>query len=237
MRAQSVPSPRVLTAITFDCYGTLVDWETGIRAHIAPILQKSRGTHYDGRPVITPDAWIAEWEARQFALLTPWRPYREILWQSFGDTMRHFLLESFADDGPAFVRSLASWPLFADVRPNLRRLAKRYRLGIVSNIDDDLLADSVGQMAAPWSTLITAEQVQAYKPSTKPFERALERLGVAPAQVLHVAFGDKYDLAPARTVGMKTAWLRRHDAPPPQHNPDFTFESLPALCDHLLALE
>lgn len=227
----------MFTAITFDCYGTLVDWETGIREHIAPILAKSRGTHYAGRPVITTEAWIAEWEARQFAMLEPWRPYREILWQSFGDTMRHFLLESFADDGPAFVRSIAKWPLFDDVRPNLRRLAKRFRLGIISNIDDDLLADSVGQMAAPWSALITAEQARAYKPSTVPFERARDRLALPASQILHVAFGDKYDLAPARTVGFATAWLRRHDAPPPQHATDYTFDSLTALCDRLLAPE
>lgn len=220
----------MIRAITFDCYGTLVDWETGIRAFITPILKKSRGTHYEGRPHIAPDDWIREWEARQFALLQPYRPYREILMQSFGDTMRHFLLESFADDGPAFVRSLAAWPLFDDVRPNLKRLARRHQLGVISNIDDDLLAESVGQMAAPFSVLVTAEQVGEYKPALAPFTYAAERLGLGPESILHVAFGEKYDLAAARRAGFRTAWLRRHEAAPPSVETDFRCDSLPALC-------
>ena len=224
----------MIRAITFDCYGTLVDWETGIRDFITPILSKSRGTDYEGRPRIHPDTWITEWESRQFALLTPYRPYREVLIQSFSDTMRHFLLESFADDGPAFVRSLAAWPLYADVRTSLKRLARRYRLGIISNIDDELLADSVGQMAAPWSLLVTAEQVKSYKPSTRPFEHAVEQLGIPACEILHVAFGEKYDLGPARAVGFQTAWLRRGNAPEPSLPSDMIFASLTALTESLL---
>ncbi len=225
----------MIRALTFDCYGTLVDWETGIAQHIAPILAKSRGTHYEGRPEIAVADWIAEWEARQFALLTPYRPYREILMQSFGDTMRHFLLESFADDGPAFVRSLATWPLFDDVRPTLKRLARRFRLAIVSNIDDDLLADAVGQMAAPFSALVTAEQCGAYKPSTAPFVAAIARLGLVPSEILHVAFGAKYDLLPAQQAGLRTAWIRRHDAPPPTVAVDHWATSLVTLADALFS--
>ncbi|MSP61967.1 MAG: haloacid dehalogenase type II [Myxococcales bacterium] len=213
-----------IAAITFDCYGTLIDWEAGIRAYVAPHLQRaSRGT-------VTIDAWFARWEEIQFSLLTPWRPYRDVLAESFDRTMRAFELEVFADGGPGLVHSLAEWRPFPDTVPALRRLGRGRRLGIISNIDHLLLADTLGQLAAPFSLLVTAEEARAYKPDPAPFRLALARIGVPPSSILHAAFGWKYDLAAARAVGMRTCFVNRSGGPRPAGEPpDLEVPSLAAL--------
>jgi 2-haloalkanoic acid dehalogenase type II len=217
-----------LSAITFDCYGTLIDWEAGIRAYVAPILERSRRG-------VTPEAWIKRWERIQFQLLTPYRPYREILSRSYDATMKHFGIEAFVDAGPGLARSVGEWRPFADTTRGLRRLARRYRLGIVSNIDNDLLAATLGHLQAPFSCLVTAEEAGAYKPDQRPLRLALERLGLAPAQVLHAGFGWRYDLAPAQALGMRTAFIRRQEGPEPDGTPpDVTVPSVEALALHLL---
>jgi 2-haloacid dehalogenase len=193
--------PSTIAAITFDCYGTLIDWEAGVRDYVTPILAPHRE--------VTPAAWVDRWERIQFQMLSPYRPYREILQRSYDATMQYFGLEAFVDAGAGLARSVAEWRPFPDSTRALRRLAKKFRLGIVSNIDRDLLADSVGQLQAPFSCLVTAEDARAYKPDPKPLALAIERLGVAPGAIVHAAFGWKYDLAPARALGMRACFVNR----------------------------
>src|SRR5258708_39845577 len=131
--------------MTFDCWGTLIDWEAGLRAYVAPI--RAQSSHHG----VTVEQWVERWEKIQFQMLRPYRPYREILQRSYDATMQYFGLEAFVDAGAGLARSITNWVPFADSRRALRRLAKRYRLAIVSNIDNDLLADSVGQLQAPFS--------------------------------------------------------------------------------------
>jgi 2-haloalkanoic acid dehalogenase type II len=216
--------PATIQAITFDCYGTLVDWEAGVRAYVAPILA--------AHPDVTPEAWVARWEHIQFQMLRPYRPYREILQRSYDATMQYFGLEAFVDAGAGLARSIAEWQPFPDTRKALRRLARRHRLAIVSNIDRDLLADTVGLLQAPFSCLVTAEDARAYKPDPKPFELAIERLAVPPDAILHAAFGWKYDLAPARALGMRTCFLNRGGVTTDELR-DFEAPSLEALADAL----
>jgi 2-haloacid dehalogenase len=228
-----------LRAITFDCYGTLIDWEAGLRAFAAPRLARAKGAAPDSershpRPVVTPEEWVVRWEQIQFQMLRPWRPYREILARSYDATMRSFGLESFIDDGLALSRALATWPPFPDTTRALRRLARRFRLAIVSNIDRDLLAATVGLLQAPFSSLVTAEDARAYKPDPAPLRLALERLGLPAASVLHAAFGWKYDLAPARELGMRTAFVNRGGGPRPEGPPpDLEVPSVAALANAL----
>jgi 2-haloacid dehalogenase len=233
----STIDPRALRAITFDCYGTLIDWEAGIRAFVAPILSRaapSRREQDEARPQVTPEAWLERWERIQFQLLKPWRPYREVLQRSYDATMQHFGLEAFVDDGPGLVRSVAEWRPFPDSTRALRRLARRYRLAIVSNIDRDLLAATVGLLQAPFSSLVTAEDARAYKPDPRPLELALSRLGAPAGAVLHAGFGWRYDLAPAQALGMKTAFINRSGGPSPEGTPpDLEVPSLEALADAL----
>src|SRR5439155_27040437 len=178
--------------------------------YVAPLLARaapSRREQGEARPEVTPEAWVERWERIQFQMLRPWRPYREILARSFDATMQYFGLEAFVDDGPGLARSVADWLPFPDTTRALRRLGRRYRLAIISNIDRDLLASTVGHLQAPFSSLVTAEDARAYKPDQAPFRLALERLGLPPGRILHAGFGWRYDLAPARAVGMHTAFI------------------------------
>ena len=90
---------------------------------------------------------------------------------------------------------------------------------IVSNTDRDILEHSLRQLELPFDDFVTAEDVGAYKPSQRVFEHALERVGKPPDEVLHVAFGFKYDIGPAARAGMRTAWVNRHAEPPPDDSP------------------
>jgi len=218
--------PSTIAAITFDCYGTLIDWEAGVRDYVTPILAMS------SQRDVTPAQWVERWERIQFQMLRPYRPYREILQRSYDATMQYFGMEAFVDAGAGLARSIAEWPPFADTRRALRRLAKRYRLAIVSNIDHDLLADSVGRLQAPFSALITAEDARAYKPDPKPLELAIARLAVEPSAILHAAFGWKYDLAPARALGMRTCFVNRGGVTVDEPR-DLEVPSLEALADAL----
>ena len=230
--------PTTLKAITFDCYGTLIDWEAGIAAYVAPLLARaapSRREQGEARPSVTPAAWVERWERIQFQMLRPYRPYREILQRSFDATMQYFGLEAFVDDGPGLARAVGDWMPFADTTRALRRLAKRYRLAIISNIDRDLLAATMGHLQAPFSSLVTAEDARAYKPDPAPFKLALERLGLPPGEILHAGFGWRYDLAPAQALGMRTAFVNRSGGSAPEGAPpDLSVPSVESLADTLL---
>ena len=219
-----------IRAVTFDCYGTLIDWEAGLRAYVEPLLERAARTGI----VVSPAEWIARWEPIQFALLTPYRSYAEILIESFQRTMRALELECFADGGPGLARSLAEWPAFPDTVKSLRRIAKKRRIAIVSNIDKALLAETLGHLLCPFSALATAEEAKAYKPDPAPFRLAVDRLGLPPQSILHAAFGWRYDLAPARSLGLRTAWVNRaHMARPAGVEADLEVPSLSALADAL----
>lgn len=218
--------PSSIEALTFDCYGTLIDWDAGVRDYVAPILARS------SQRDVTPEQWVERWERIQFQMLRPYRPYREILSRSYDATMQYFGMEAFVDAGAGLARSIAEWRPFADSRRALKRLARRYRLAIVSNIDNDLLSDSVGQLQAPFSCLVTAEDARAYKPDPKPLELASARLSIAPGKILHAAFGWKYDLAPARAVGMHTCFVNRGGVRVDEPR-DLEVASLDALADAL----
>jgi 2-haloacid dehalogenase len=197
-----------------------------LRAYVEPILEKST------QKGVSAAQWIERWERIQFQMLRPYRPYREILGRSYDATMQYFGIEAFVDAGAGLGRSVAEWPPFSDTRRALKRLARRYRLAIVSNIDRDLLADSVGQLQAPLSCLVTAEDARAYKPDPAPLALAIERLALPPGEILHAAFGWKYDLEPARALGMRTCFVNRGgiDVAEPR---DLEVPSLDALADAL----
>jgi 2-haloalkanoic acid dehalogenase type II len=214
-----------IRAISFECYGTLVDAEAGVRAFVARILARP---HTSNVPRPTVEVWLARWERIRFQMLRPWRPYRELLVRSYDATMQFFGLEAFVDEGPALARAIGEWEPFPDATAALRRLAKRLRLAIVSNVDHELLGASVGRLMAPFSSLVTAEDARAYKPDPRPFALALERLGLPASSVLHVAHSRRDDLEPARALGLHTACVRGDDA-----DAELRLPSLTALADAL----
>lgn len=210
--------------LTFDCYGTLIDWDTGIRNFLSELLAR-KGVSIDL------DSIHRRWEEIQFQLIQQeYRPYKEILRLSLEATLKEFGITYLSEDGNAFAASMPTWQPFPDVKPTLQELKGFARIAIISNTDNDILKESVKLMGIEFDALVTAEDAKVYKPSPRIFEFALMRLNELPQRILHVAFGFKYDLAPAKQVGMATCWLNRTGEPKPEGvEPDFVIASLPEL--------
>ena len=214
---------------TFDCYGTLVDWEGGAGAFLYDLALRN------GDPRPEPGWALRErWEAIQFELIQgEYRPYREIL----AESLRRWVAERGYPwdeaDGAALVRSMRSWQPFPDTRPALRRArAAGLRLVIISNTDRDIIEHTLRHLDVPFDDVITAEDCRAYKPALTVFEQALARVGEPPEQILHVAFGFKYDIGPARRLGCRTAWVNRHAVAAPGHEqPDYVWRDLWGLAE------
>ena len=145
----------------------------------------------------------SEWEEIQFRMIAGgYKPYRGVLAASLRETLAARGLPAAPDREADFANSLTRWPPFPDTNPALEELKRRgFRLGIISNIDDDLLACTVRHFTVPFDLLVTAQQSGAYKPAVNSFRLALERIAILPDQVTHVAFGDRYDLSTAREIG------------------------------------
>jgi 2-haloacid dehalogenase len=198
--------------LTFDCYGTLIDWETGILGALRPLVAAHPAK--DGKKI--PDAELlaiyGELEARAEA--GEYRRYREVLREvvrGLGERLGFRASEAEMDSLP---ESLGKWPPFPDTVAALRRLKSRYKLAVISNTDDDLFAqtaqrfrDAEGEI--PFDAVITAQQAGSYKPSHNNFKLALARLGVAKERVLHVAQSRHHDIAPARALGIANVLITR----------------------------
>jgi 2-haloacid dehalogenase len=210
---------------TFDCYGTLVDWEGGVGAFLYQKALRSRV-----EPLVPGRELRERWEEIQFGLIQgEYRPYREIL----AESVRLLCQErgwpyDESEDSRAIVRAIRSWQPFPDTRPALDRArAAGLRLVILSNTDRDIIEHSIRQIEVPFHDVQVAEDVRAYKPADEVFTRALERIGEPPEAVLHVAFGFKYDIGPANRAGMRSAWVNRHAEPPPgDDQPDYEWRDL-----------
>jgi len=202
-------SPTVL-ALTFDCFGTLIDWEAGLK-----LALREEGAldslKVDWQEFVQfRQKKEAEWEA------LPYRHYREILAVS--------LRESFAAfganlDEPTALRvadSVRRWPAFPDTISALRRLGSQVPMLILSNVDRAPLQSVVQRLGIPFAELITAEDVRAYKPAPAHFHEARKRLGPRAEGQLHVAASPFHDLAPAQAAGIATVWVHRGN----EHLPD-----------------
>lgn len=218
--------------LTFDCYGTLIDWEAGILAAAQPIL----GAH----DVALSDDEVLERYARHEAVLEsgPWQPYRAVLSGALGGLADELGVAVTAEELAAFSESVPDWPPFPDSAPALERLANRFRLGVITNCDDDLFASSAARLGVPFEWVVTAEQAQAYKPSHAPFLVALKAIEIPPKRILHVAQSLYHDHVPAKALGLATVWVnRRHDrsgfgaTPAAAATPDLEVPDLATLAD------
>ena len=191
------------THLTFDCYGTLIDWEQGILDAVTPVLAR-HGLDATPESVLRLYTKLeAEHEAG------PYRPYRDVLRGVMAGMAAELKFAATPADLNALPDSVGCWPPFADTVPALQRLGERHRLVILSNIDDALFAHTARQLGVHFSDVITAEQVGAYKPSLDNFRFALRRLGVPPDQVLHVAQSLYHDHIPAKRLGLATVRINR----------------------------
>jgi 2-haloacid dehalogenase len=192
--------------LTFDCYGTLIDWETGLLAALRSILS-AHGKKIDDAAVLE---LYGNFEQRSED--GAFHPYREVL-QS---VVKQFGEELGFVPTPEEVRSLpdslAAWKPWPDTVTALRQLKRRYRLAILSNVDDDLFATTRPQLEVEFDEVITAQQAQAYKPSLKIFEFALARIQAPAHRILHVGQSIYHDVIPAQALGLATVWVNRPSA-------------------------
>jgi len=214
---------------TFDCFGTLIDWEGGLANFLYDVALQ-----HEALPAENGHALRERWEAIQFGIIQgDFRLYKEVLADSLRAWMEERGYHWNAAYGEALVRSMRSWQPFPDTRPALERVREQgKRLVILSNTDNDLIAHSLRHLEIPFDDVITAEDCQSYKPSPRNFERLLAHIGVLPERALHVAFGFKYDIGPAQKLGMQTAWVNRKTEPAPgAERPDFVWRDLWGLAE------
>jgi 2-haloalkanoic acid dehalogenase type II len=220
------------TAISFDCYGTLVDWESGISNFLAETFQEKRVT-VDVKEVLRAREEI-EFELIQ----ADYRKYREILGLSLKEAFYRFSIPYGESDGERLARSVPNWPVFAETREALEKLEEKADLVIISNIDNDIIEKTRTNIGVAFHLTVTAQDAKAYKPSTKPFELALLKLGYKPDKILHVSSGFRYDIPPAQKLGFRTAWVnRKREQKPEGHKPDYEFESLTQMAEFVGNLE
>jgi len=190
-------------AITFDCYGTLIDWESGAKQTLRELLTRHEVSTDE-------DVFFRAWERVQWVRIhQSYACYRDIVAESFLEVVQRYGLPCTEADAAAFATAIPHWPPFPEVPQALAALKHRLRLGIISNIDDDLLAGSVAQLGVDFDLLVTAVQARTYKPAARPFQLALERLALPAKLVAHAAFGFEYDLVTAGRLGFRTILVRR----------------------------
>jgi 2-haloacid dehalogenase len=225
-------------ALSFDCYGTLIDWETGITENLRPWADR-----HDLE--VSREDLLAAFSANETAVQSeqPTARYPEVLAEVMRRIGDRFRAEVTADEATAFGDSVGEWPPFADSHDALARLGTRYALIILSNVDRMSFARSNRRLGVDFDRIITAEDVGSYKPDPRNFEVLIDELrslGIAPSQLLHVAESLYHDHEPAKRLGLSSVWIhRRHavegfgatPAPDVEVMPDWRFPSMSAFAD------
>ncbi len=189
--------------LTFDCYGTMIDWETGIFSALRPILAAHGKKITDSALLELYSELEASEEKGEFLR------YRDVLQsvvRGFGERLGFLPSDAEARSLP---ESIANWQPFPDTVEALRKLKARYQLAVISNVDDDLFASTAPKLGVAFDQVITAQQARCYKPCIRMFELAEERIGVSREQWLHVGQSIYHDVIPAQSLGIATVWVNR----------------------------
>ncbi len=191
-------------AITFDCYGTLIDWESEIAQFFKQRLAEKNITGIDARTL------QKYWEEVQFGYIQQqYRPYRQVLRGTMKLAFDHFSLPYSEVDVEAFADSMGQWKPFPDSKEAILALQQYVKVVLITNTDDAIIAETERTIGVKFDDIITAEQAGAYKPSHKGFLLARERLGLQVSEIWHAGFGFKYDVVPATELGYTTVWVNR----------------------------
>lgn len=216
--------------LTFDCYGTLINWEAGIFSALHRILS-NHGKRIDDATLLQ---LYGDFELRSEQ--GTYQPYRKVLASVVRQLGDELGFKPTVDEEQSLPNSLATWKPWPDTVAALHQLKTRFRLAILSNVDDDLFAATRPQLGVDFDEVITAQQAQAYKPSLKLFELALSRINAPAHRVLHVGQSIYHDVIPAQTLGLATVWVNRPSARPgvgavksAEAKPDLTVSSLSEL--------
>ncbi len=205
------PAPKV---ITFDCYGTLVQWYEVLERKIAAILATHGASSASVSAIL--DSFSAQ--GRRLTAERPHRLYQEILHIGFTNAFGEHGLTLTRDEIEHIASSPTTMGPHAEVPDVLRRLRKRYKLAIFTNSDDDLIAPTVARIGVPFDYVITAEQAGAYKPSRQLFDYAYRVMGVTPSETVHVAMGMFWDMKACHELGLRAIWVNRRNE---TGNPDW----------------
>ncbi|MGA7294695.1 MAG: haloacid dehalogenase type II [Terriglobales bacterium] len=196
------------TTISFDCYGTLIDWESGI----LPVLRTMLARHGQSLPDADLLELYGEFEAE--AESGPYQTYKSVLQSVMHAFANRFRFEASLTEIRSLHESVPAWPPFPDTVQALRKLREGHKLAVISNIDDDLFAGTRKHLEVEFDEVVTAEEARSYKPSLNNFQLALSRLALSPDRLLHAAQSIYHDIVPARSLGIATAWVNRRSARP-----------------------
>jgi 2-haloacid dehalogenase len=218
-------------ALTFDCYGTLIDWEAGLLAALREALP--------GAADIDDDTLLETYAQHEAEAETPpYRSYREVLAAGVRGVADDLGFDVGDDAVRRFSESVRDWPAFPDSAEALARLHERFGLGVITNCDADLFAASSDRLGTNFDWVVTAEAARAYKPALTGFELAFATIPVPRERILHVAQSLYHDHVPAKQLGLATVWIdRRRDrpgsgaTPSAQATPDATYPSMQAFAD------
>ena len=222
--------------VTFDCYGTLIDWEAGLSNSLLPILSSHKIKI--GKEELLKLYSELEAEEESGAYIA----YKEVLKNVLKKIGSNLKFTPTPEELENFPQSIKGWRPFPDTVAALKRLKTKYKLAIISNIDDELFAYSEKRLQVEFDWLITAQQVKAYKPALHNFLSAIEIIGLPRAKILHVAQSLYHDISPAKSLGLSAVWInRRHGkkgfgaTPPSQASPDLMFPDLRSFADAIPA--
>lgn len=216
--------------MSFDCYGTLIDWETGIVNALRPILSNHEVDRSD-EEILTLFS-----EVETIIQQPPYKRYSEVLARVADTFAERWEFTIAPDERERFSRSVVDWPAFPDSAAALARLAGHYDLVILSNVDDDLFQASAEKLQVAFADVITAEQVGSYKPDPRNFDVLIERVSHPKDSILHTAQSLYHDVAPANLKGLTSIWINRRSGrpgtgatPPQEAAPDLEVPDLATL--------
>jgi 2-haloacid dehalogenase len=212
--------------LSFDCYGTLIDWKTSIQNILKPVI----GSY--SLDISKDQLFDLYLKADQKCISEDYRPYQEILLTIMDEIGRELNINLRNIDRTCLVNRFGDWIAFPDTIGALQELQKRYRLAIISNVDDELFNMTKRCLSIHFDFIITARQVRSYKPSKNNFIKALEKFELPSEQVLHVAQSIYHDIIPTNELGWNNVWVNRYNEPgrtDPAEFPDLEVPDLATL--------
>ncbi|NEN90766.1 MAG: haloacid dehalogenase type II [Okeania sp. SIO3H1] len=218
--------------VSFDCYGTLIDWESGIITVLKNLIANHQ-INISAQQILEMFAkFESEAEAGEYI------KYREVLKQVVEKIGKELNFQPTELELNSLANSIKNWQPFSDTITALQTLKQKYRLAIISNIDDDLFADTAKHLQIEFDFVITAQQIKSYKPSKNNFEMAIKKMEITPEKLLHIAQSIYHDIVPAKAMGLSTIWVNRRQGKegfgatlPASEKPDLEVPDLKTLVD------